>query len=322
MLATLWGFFYFMVLGYLIFKIIPKIKSLLFVSNNIKNIKAKNDIQTDRIATLKNKIRKVTAGFLNANPVDIFVLLLITISTMLLIFPEFFYMKDIYPAHYRANTMFKLGYQAFMMLGLSSAFILIRIIIANRKKLSLWFIIYRFFFMLLFTLVAIYPYYAINSYFGYLKNYHGLYGLNWMASQYPDDYKAVDWIRKNILCQNGSDCNNQPVILEANGDSYTDYARVSANTGLPTIIGWPVHEWLWRGSYDEAGRRIPEVTNVYESKDLNLTKDILKKYNVEYIFVGTLEKEKYKNLNTDKLLKLGKVIFESGNTKVIKIQNY
>ena len=143
-----------------------------------------------------------------------------------------------------------------------------------------------------------------------------------MASQYPDDYKAVDWIRKNILCQNGSDCNNKPVILEANGDSYTDYARVSANTGLPTIIGWPVHEWLWRGSYDEAGRRIPEVTNVYESKDLNLTKDILKKYNVEYIFVGTLEKEKYKNLNTDKLLKLGKVIFESGNTKVIKIQNY
>lgn len=132
-----------------------------------------------------------------------------------------------------------------------------------------------------------------------------------MLEQYPDDYKAILWLRENI--------SGQPVIVEANGDSYTDYDRVSANTGLPTIIGWPVHEWLWRGSYDEAGKRIPEVAAIYESKDLAKTKEILKKYNVEYIFVGSLEREKYKQLDEEKIKSLGTIVFESGRTKIIKI---
>ena len=47
---------------------------------------------------------------------DLFVLLLIVLSTLLIIVPEFIHVKDIYPAHYRANTMFKLVYQSFIML--------------------------------------------------------------------------------------------------------------------------------------------------------------------------------------------------------------
>jgi uncharacterized membrane protein len=258
----------------------------------------------------------------NLREIDVFVLILIFISTLLLIFPEFFYMKDIYPAHYRANTMFKLGYQAFMMLGIASAyivFILKKEMVENRKKIP--YIIYAIFFILLFSLVAIYPNFAVNSYYNNLKNIQGLYGLNWMQTQYPDDYKAVVWIRENIICSETTtgQCNSQPVIVEANGESYTDYARVSANTGLPTIIGWPVHEWLWRGSYDEAGKRIPEVATVYESKDMVETINVLKKYNAEYIFIGQLEKDKYKNLNINKLNSLGKTIYETGNTKIIKI---
>jgi YYY domain-containing protein len=302
MLATLWGFFYFSVLGFLAFIVIPSIRK---------------------------RLKGLTSHFSFITPIDIFILLLILISSLLLIFPEFFYIKDIYPAHYRANTMFKLGYQAFMMLGLSSAYIFIRIRQLNYKSFGSS--IFYFIFYILFFLVAIYPYFAINSYYGGLKTYLGLYGLNWIASQYPDDYKGIVWLRKNIQCDSpalyrsgtgpasGKQCNNQPVIVEANGDSYTDYARVSANTGLPTIIGWPVHEWLWRGSYDEAGRRIPEVAAIYESKDLEQTKAILRKYAVEYIFVGTLERQKYPNLDEEKLQNLGKVIFESGKTKIIKV---
>src|SRR5438876_400662 len=58
---------------------------------------------------------------------DIFIYLLIILSTFLIILPEFIYVKDIYPAHYRANTMFKLVFQAFIMLSITSAYIFFRI---------------------------------------------------------------------------------------------------------------------------------------------------------------------------------------------------
>ncbi|MBM3283494.1 hypothetical protein FJY90_04530 [Candidatus Gottesmanbacteria bacterium] len=337
----LWGFFYFNVIGYLVFVLFPSIRSKSQIPSS-KSQKT-SDVQTNpkfqalnfkERLTFKHKIinflkfrilnlfENLKLKIENFSPADIFVLLMILISTFLLAFPEFFYIKDIYPAHYRANTMFKLGYQAFMMLGISSAYILFRIKHLGIRSLKSS--IFYFLFSLFFFLVAIYPYFAINSYYGGLQVYRGLNGLNWLASQFPDDYQAILWLRKNIQCDSGfmQQCNNQPVIAEANGDSYTDYARVSANTGLPTIVGWPVHEWLWRGSYDEAGKRIPEVATIYESKDMEQTMEILRKYKVEYIFLGALEKEKYKNLNEEKLQNLGKIVFESGGTKIYKLNPF
>lgn len=42
--------------------------------------------------------------------VDKFVGLFFLFGTSLIIIPESLYIKDIYPTHFRANTMFKLGY--------------------------------------------------------------------------------------------------------------------------------------------------------------------------------------------------------------------
>src|SRR3989338_3033648 len=53
---------------------------------------------------------------------DYFIMILFMVSTILLIVPEFFYIKDIYPAHFRANTMFKLEYQAFIMMSVASTY--------------------------------------------------------------------------------------------------------------------------------------------------------------------------------------------------------
>ena len=132
-----------------------------------------------------------------------------------------------------------------------------------------------------------------------------------MKDRLPDDYKAVMWLNQNIK--------GRPVIVEAQGDSYTDYGRISANTGLPTILGWTVHEWLWRGSYDIPSPRIEDVRLIYESDDLDETKALLKKYGVEYVYVGNLEREKYTNLTGSKFEGLGKVVFETGQTKIYKL---
>ncbi len=278
-LSILYGFFYFWV--------------IVFFLSFIKNWKLK----------IKNLSQS-----------DIFVLILIFLSTLLIIIPEFVYLKDIYPAHYRANTMFKLVYQSFIMLSISSGYIVTKLIfnfqfkIFNLKKGI--FFIFAFLFLIL---VMVYPYFAINSYYAGLNSYKGLNGTAYLNSLYPNDYQAIQWINKNIK--------GQPVILEAQGDSYTDYARISTNTGLPTVLGWTVHEWLWRGTYDIPAPRINDVSTLYESKDLPITKEFLAKYNIAYVYVGELERKKYLYLNEDKFKQLGKVAYSNGNVTIYKL-NY
>lgn len=252
---------------------------------------------------------------------DYFILLLILLSFLLILLPELIYAKDIYPAHYRANTMFKLVFQSFIMLSLSTAYIIPRLatVLRNNKGLlpKSIYILYSGLTILFLTTVLSYPYFAINSYYNNvfafdktsLSQSKGLNGIAYLE-KYPDDYKAIQWIQKNV--------SGQPVILEAQGDSYTDYARVSSNTGLPTVLGWTVHEWLWRGSYDIPAPRIEEVKTLYESNDIQRTNDLLKKYNITYIFLGALEREKY-NVNEEKIENLGEAIFNSGKTTIYKI---
>ncbi len=247
------------------------------------------------------------------NNADIFVILLIIVSILLIIFPEFFYIKDIYPGHYRANTMFKFTYQAFIMLQICSAYIAIRIFsaIKSDKNISLQALIISTIGIALSFLVFSYPVFAVNSYYNGLKVYSGLDGGKYLQTLHPDDYKAINWLNKNIK--------GQPVIAEAQGDSYTDFARISANTGLPTILGWTVHEWLWRGSYDKIAPRITDIKAIYQTPDITTAKKLLKKYDVSYVYIGDMERQKYPNLNEDKFRQLGTVIFQTGNTRIYKI---
>lgn len=241
------------------------------------------------------------------NSIDIFVLLIFAFGTFLILIPEFFYIKDIYPAHFRANTMFKLGYQAYMMMSIMVVYALYRIKLWRKT----WKYIPVVMFTLLFILVFLYPFFAFPSYYPGLyesatyKKAPQLDGMVWMANQYPEDLEIINYLNSRVA--------GQPVILEAQGDSYTDFERISAYTGLPTVAGWWVHEWLWRGSADVVGKRIPDINDMYESENIELTKQLLKKYNVSYVVVSGQEKNKYTNLKENKFSKLGVKIFESGN---------
>ncbi len=235
--------------------------------------------------------------------IDLFVFTIFSFCTMLLIIPEFFYIKDIYPEHFRANTMFKLGYQAFIMMGIMSGFVFYKIKLLDKLKSTILTAVFIFFFFF----IAIYPLYAIPSYYGQLDRSVELDGAKWFEDYFPEDKEIIDYINSNIK--------DQPIILEAQGDSYTDYERISAYTGTPTIAGWWVHEWLWRGTADVVGQRIPDIENIYQSDDLELTKDLLQKYKVSYVIISKMEKEKYPKLNQDKFKKIAKVIFETSNNE-------
>ncbi len=248
------------------------------------------------ISYLKNKTRDKLIIQCNN-----FIFILFTFSTLLLIIPEFFYIKDIYPMHFRANTMFKLGYQAFIMMGVASTYTFFMMKYIPRA----FSILLRLIFIFLFFFVAIYPLFSIPSYYGVLKGPVKLDGSLWLNSVYPEDQAIISYLNSRV--------SGQPVILEAQGDSYTDYERISAFTGLPTVAGWWVHEWLWRGSPDVVGNRIPDVSLLYESPDLNVTKNLLKKYFVKYVIVSTSERKKYPGLKGDKFMQIGRLVFQSPN---------
>ena len=246
-------------------------------------------------------------------------------SIALIIFPEFFYFKDIYPAHFRSNTMFKLGYEAFILFSIVSGYAIVRVI-RDKQKVFLMFLIPQLF------LVLVYPIFSVRSYFDSLRTYKGINGLMWFKNQYPDDYAGIAWLNKQAISVKGKGVSEfsstlnaspftLPVIVEADGDSYTDYARFSAFTGLPTIIGWPVHEWLWRGTYDVVAPRREEVRIVYESDDLEATRAVFQKYNVRYVVVGYLERQKFTNMNTEKFEVLGTLVFTQGTTQIYDVNN-
>lgn len=241
--------------------------------------------------------------------IDTFILILFIFGTFLIIIPEFFYIKDIYPAHFRANTMFKMGYQAFIIMGVASTYTFFKLKLLDKFKSRFFAGIFVFFFFF----VAIYPLFSIPSYYGQLNRKVELDGTKWFENVYsedgviPEDKEIIDFINTRIK--------NQPTILEAQGDSYTDFERISAFTGLPTVAGWWVHEWLWRGSADVVGQRIPDIVEMYESDDLNLTKELIQKYNVSYIVISGVEKRKYTKLKKDKFSKIGKLIFETSNNE-------
>ena len=99
---------------------------------------------------------------------------------------------------------------------------------------------------------------------------------------YEGDREAIAWLLANV--------EGTPVIAEASIGPYRcNGSRISAATGLPTIIGWERHQQQQR--YPETlPARVADVRALYTSEDIAEKTDILRRYNVEYVVAGELER--------------------------------
>lgn len=234
----------------------------------------------------------------------------------LIIFPEFFYFKDIYPLHFRSNTMFKLGYQVFIIMSIISGWTIVYLI--NNRKSSKKSVVLLVLGIPLILLVLVYPYFSVKSYFDSLRRYKGLNGIKWMQEEYPENWQAVQWINSKKTFLQGK------VILEAQGDSYFDsvtrkpYNQISTFTGVPTLAGWYVHEWLWRGQ-EMIAKRSEIVRRIYETSDASYARELLKEFNVNYVLIGEMEREKYSLLNEQKFDSISRLVFKAGNTRLYQV---
>lgn len=246
---------------------------------------------------------------------DLFILILGLCALGLVFIPEVVYVRDIYEAtSARANTMFKLTYQAFVMFGICMGYILVKTLVLYERS---WTRAVGTAGLVCFLSTTGYFGRAVDSWYGNILDKSGYKGLNttaFLETEHTEDAAAIRWLSRNV--------EGQPVVLEANGDSYTGYCRVSAMTGLPTILGWYVHEWLWRSDVEDVNQKSADVESIFTSDNDSLVRSLLTQYEVSYIFLGAKEREKYGDrLNTDYLKSLGEVVFQdiSSQTCIVKL---
>ncbi|MCL6591607.1 MAG: hypothetical protein K6U80_16855 [Firmicutes bacterium] len=329
-LFELWGFqFFFMILFWrYLFKTEPRYleEQKRAVALKKPKTKVKSKVHAEARQTTPSptadsgafgaKIRRIIMGLSAA---DLFVFLICICATGLFIGSELVYQKDISPPeHYRANTYWKVGLQLFILLAIMVGYTAIRIfaIPRGRKKQVLLAVAVA----IPILMAMMYPFWSFSQAYGIGQygRYIGLDASAYLKDLYPDDHQAAEWLNANEK--------GQPVIVEAHGanqQSYTQKGRFTSVTGLPAILGWYDHEWYWRGNQSAAERdeRANDVITLYEAEDMAAKRSILEKYQVKYIIIGQLERESYQKLDEQKLISLGKVVFNSPGTKIIQVQN-
>ncbi|HTY15781.1 MAG TPA: DUF2298 domain-containing protein [Methanoregulaceae archaeon] len=201
---------------------------------------------------------------------------------LIVIFCEFFYLKDsMGDVYYRMNTVFKFYFAAWLMMG-ASAFSMAGKMLGPviPKDLIPKKVLYAAVAILLVVFVSL----PLAVPLGLTEGPHSLDGLAYIDATHPGDAKAIIWLRSlpgNIT------------IVEAENGDYTYYSRISSFTGIPAVIGWPFHEFMWRG--DGTGwfaTRVSDVRQIYE--DPQKTVPLMEKYNASLLYVGDSELERYR----------------------------
>jgi YYY domain-containing protein len=275
---------------------------------------------------------------------------------------EIIFLKDVFAngIDYRMNTVFKFYFQCWSLLAISASCGLFFIIEGLRSfnaqaTTSRWLRwggsgAWGFCLLLLVLASMAYPLFApatrlayINpttqSY--YLSRSNSLDGLTYLQnyqqlvpdpsdpnnSSLPEkvyfgagDYAAIRWINAHIQ--------GDPVIVESVGDDYSVWGRVSAFTGLPTLMGWVGHEIQWRvnwlirvGQPDALTQRMDDVNTIYTSPDPRVVLATMARYHAQYLYVGALEYLKYPNVNLQRFRSFMNVVYDKDGVTIYQVKS-
>lgn len=269
-----------------------------------------------------------------------FILLLGSVAFALVAVCEVFFLKDVFADgdFLRMNTVFKFYFQAWALLSITSGAGLYFILESFRPQAAvargqLWLQrgvegIWIAGLLLLLLASAVYPLvgtYARTNH--YTQRTNSLDGINYLQScKVPDcdydtagDYIAIRWLNSHV--------SGDPVIVEAVGDDYSSYARISAFTGLPTPMGWVGHEYQWRVNWLNKGlnavdfdSRKSDVDTIYTDPHPSVVMNLLARYHVQYLYVGLLEQTKYPKANLQRFSAFLHVVYSAHGVTIYQVQ--
>jgi uncharacterized membrane protein len=220
---------------------------------------------------------------------------------------EFVYLVDVFRV--RMNTIFKFYFQAWVLMGVASAFAVYWL---SRRRT--WFrFVFWFGFWLLFAMGMVYPVLGNISRAGGFRHRPNLDGTAYLATSQPDDYAAVAWLNEHVQ--------GTPIILEtpgSGGNSYVYEGRISALTGLPTLLGWGGHEAQWRGDSTVQNARDPDIHTIYSTTERWQAQALLDEYDVTYVYVGPVERRTYDPRALTKFAYFMDVVYQVGEVTIYK----
>jgi YYY domain-containing protein len=187
----------------------------------------------------------------------------------------------------RMNTFFKLYLEAWLLFAVATAALAFRS--KDRPGSFLrWPRAVRGVFAVL-VLAALFT--TVTAARGAVSNHFAAYsgpsldGLRYLSESRPGEYRAILWLRRNLR--------GTPVILEAQGDPYQDFGRISMNTGLPTVLGWEHHVKQRGNPESDVIERREAIRRIYSVSDAAAIERLLRRYHVGYVYVGWLERKTY-----------------------------
>jgi YYY domain-containing protein len=254
---------------------------------------------------------------------------------------EVFYLRDVFADNYpRMNTVFKFYFQAWVLLSVAAGAGVYFIIEAFRSVEVSTFTarwlqrglagVWGVCMVLLFLSGLAYPLSAPFARYAqiqpgtqqfYLQRTNSLDGLTYLKTDpaNPGDYDAIRWLNANVQ--------GNPGLIEAVGDDYSNYARVSAFTGLPAPMGWVGHEYQWRVNWfnkadnaTEFQRRGGDVDLIYTSPNPEQVLALLGRYHAQYIYIGALEHAKYPKANLSRFGSFMQIVYNTNGVTIYKVK--
>ena len=197
----------------------------------------------------------------------------------------------------RMNSVFKVYLQVWVMLGLASAYLLWRIGftgLRRRHPLGIGGGLWSVALAALIIGAAIFPILGTQAKLKYRFDLlpltldgmaymrDAVYGDRNGEIQLSSDYEGIKWLQNEVQ--------GSPIVLEGVTPIYRWGGRISVYTGLPTVLGWQWHQEQQRWGYRWAvAERSDDVDRIYSTTDASEALSLLRKYGVEYVYVGQLE---------------------------------
>jgi len=253
-------------------------------------------------------------------PPLVFALILTATALLLILGIEFFYVKESTSIIvFDITTVLRVNFQGWLLLSLAGAFSIYyiaaswsRVHLPVRPLLrSAWagVTIAVVSAGLLFPVMAGFFYEDLIGDLHWGRHLDGLAGLRRVQ---PDEYEAIQYLK--------NDADGTPVIMEAVTDSYQSGGRISAYTGLPTVLGWVTHEFWFRGTYEPWTHRREDVALAYRTPSPAAAADILREYDVEYVVFGRLERQQYGETGFAKFTTFMDTVFQRGEVTIYRIR--